>query len=182
MIFNYFERDKDVLEFATRSGELTVVRKDDLYEMNFPVNEQHEVPVTDEMESAFGIRPVKAILGTDLVCIFESEDQIRGMNPDQIKLAHLPGRGQNVTAPGTDVDCVSRSFFPELMVPEDPVCGSAHCQIADYWSGELGKNTIYAYQASKRGGYLRCKMLENGRISISGAATLVAISDIVVDF
>ena len=182
VIFNYFEQDKDVLEFATRSGELTVVRKDDLYEMNFPVNEQHEVPVTDEMESAFGIRPVKAILGTDLVCIFESEDQIRGMNPDQIKLAHLPGRGQNVTAPGTDVDCVSRSFFPELMVPEDPVCGSAHCQIADYWSGELGKNTIYAYQASKRGGYLRCKMLENGRISISGAATLVAISDIVVDF
>ena len=85
---------------------MTVVKKDNLYEMNFPMHDQHEVPVTDEMESAFGIRPVKAILGTDLVCIFESEDQIREMNPDQIKLAHLPGRGQNVTAPGTDADCL----------------------------------------------------------------------------
>lgn len=180
VIFNYFEKDKDVIEFDTRSGKLTVVRKDNLYEMNFPIHEQHEVPVTDDMESAFGIRPVKAILGTDLVCVFESEDQIRGMKPDQNKLVYLPGRGQNVTARGTDVDCVSRSFFPELMVPEDPVCGSAHCQIADYWSGELGKKTIHAYQASKRGGHLYCELLGNGRISISGEAVLVAISDVVV--
>ena len=179
VIFNYFEQDKDVLEFDTRSGTLTVVRRDDLSEMDFPVHEQREVPVTDEMESAFGIRPVKAILGTDLVCIFESEDQIRDMNPDQIKLTHLPGRGQSVTAPGTDADCVSRSFFPELMVPEDPVCGSVHCQIADYWSGQFGKDTIHAYQASKRGGHLYCKLLGNGRISISGAAALVAVSEVV---
>ena len=55
-------------------------------------------------------------------------------------------------------------------------------QIADFWSKELGKSEIYAYQASKRGGHLYCKLLENGRIIISGEATLVAISDIVVDF
>ena len=73
------------------------------------------------------------------------------MKPDQGRLALLPGRGQNVTAPGKDVDCVSRSFFPRLMVPEDPVCGSAHCQIAAYWSEVLGKKEIQAYQASKRG-------------------------------
>ena len=182
VIFNYFEQNKDVLEFDTRSGQLTVVRRNDLYEMNFPVHEQHEVPVTDEMERAFGVRPVKAILGTDLVCIFESEDQIRRMNPDQSRLAHLSGRGQNITAPGKDSDCVSRSFFPKLMVPEDPVCGSAHCQIADYWSKELGKTDIHAYQASKRGGHLYCRLQGNGRISISGAATLVAISDVVVEF
>ena len=181
VIFKYFEQDKDLIEFDTKSGKLTVVRRDDLYEMNFPVHDQHEVTVTDEMESAFGIRPVKAILGTDLVCIFESEDQIRRMNPDQIRLAHLPGRGQSTTAPGTDADCVSRSFFPELMVPEDPVCGSAHCQIADYWSKELGKTKIHAYQASKRGGHLYCELHGNGRISISGAATLVAVSEVVVE-
>ena len=65
---------------------------------------------------------------------------------------------------------------------EDPVCGSAHCQIADYWSKESGKTEIHAYQASKRGGHLYCELLEHGRIKISGEATLVAISDIVVDF
>ena len=78
------------------------------------------------------------------------------MKPDQSKLADFPGRGQDVTAKGKDSDCVSRSFFPKLLVAEDPVCGSAHCQIADYWSKELGKTGIHAYQASKRGGHLYC--------------------------
>ena len=182
VIFNYFEQNEDVIEFNTLSGKLTIVRKDRLYEMDFPTYEQQEISVTDEMESAFGERPVKAILGPDLVCIFESEEQIRNMQPDQRKLAGLPGRGQNVTAKGKDTDCVSRSFFPKLLVPEDPVCGSAHCQIADYWSKELGKSEIHAYQASKRGGHLYCELLEHGRIRISGEATLVAISDILVDF
>ena len=89
-------------------------------------------------------------------------------------------RMSNVAA-GKDTDCVSRSFCPKLAVAEDPVCGSAHCQIADYWSRELGKKTIYAYQASKRGGYLHCELSGNGRISISGEAVLVAISDIIAE-
>ncbi len=181
VLFNYFETDKDAIEFNTLSGKLTVMRKDSLYEMDFPTYEQNEIPVTDDMESAFGIRPLKAILGPDLVCIFESEEQIRNMHPDQNLLAKLPGRGQNITAKGKNVDCVSRSFFPKLMVPEDPVCGSAHCQIADYWSKELGKSAIHAYQASKRGGHLHCEMLGNGRISISGEAALVAVSEIAVE-
>ena len=96
-------------EFDTLSGKLIVTRKKNLYEMDFPTYEQEEISVTDDMERAFGVRPVKAILGPDLVCIFESEDQ-----------------------------------------------------------------------ASKRGGNLYCELLNNGRISISGEATLVAISDIVV--
>ena len=180
VLFNYFEQDKGKIEFNTLSGKLTVVRKDNLYEMDFPAYEQHEIPVTDDMESAFGVRPVKAILGPDLVCVFESEEQVRSMHPDQMKLAKLPARGQNVTAKGKDADCVSRSFFPKLLVPEDPVCGSAHCQIAEYWSKELGKPVIHAYQASKRGGHLYCEVPGNGRIRISGEATLVAVSEVVV--
>ena len=102
------------------------------------------------------------------------------MNPEQNLLTGIPGRIQNATAKGSDTDCVSRSFCPKLSIAEDPVCGSAHCQIADYWSKELGKKEIDAYQASKRGGYLHCELLNNGRIAISGEATLVAISDIKV--
>ena len=104
------------------------------------------------------------------------------MQPDQALLAQIEGRIQNATARGKETDCVSRSFCPKLGIAEDPVCGSAHCQIADYWSKELGRQEISAYQASKRGGHLYCKLLENGRIKISGEATLVAISDIVVDY
>jgi len=181
VILNYYEKDSDEVRFSTLSGELTVRKKDGRYEMNFPTYELKEIPVTDEMEKAFGIRPVKAVLGLDLICIFENENDIREMNPDQTLLTKIPGRIQNATAAGTETDCVSRSFGPKVAIPEDPVCGSAHCQIIDYWSCVLGKKEIEAYQASKRGGYLHGEMLGGGRIAISGDAALVAISDIVAE-
>ena len=180
VILNYYEPDSKEVKFDTLSGELTIHRNGNLYEMNFPTYELKEIPVTDAMERAFGARPVKAVLGLDLICIFDSEDTVRTMNPNQTLLAGIEGRIQNATSMGKETDCVSRSFCPKLSIPEDPVCGSAHCQIADYWSKELNKKEIYAYQASKRGGYLHCRMEENHRIMISGEATLVAISEIAV--
>jgi predicted PhzF superfamily epimerase YddE/YHI9 len=130
------------------------------------------------MEEAFGVRPVKAVLGLDLVCVFENEDIVRNMTPDQNLLMKIEGRIQNATARGRKMDCVSRSFCPKLAIPEDPVCGSAHCQIADYWSKELVKDDIIAYQASKRGGTLHCHLSHNGRIQISGEAVLFAVAEI----
>ncbi len=179
VILNYYEPESNEVQFSTLSGILTVKKKDFLYEMDFPTYELKEIPVTDEMEKAFGVRPIKALLGMDLICVFETEEQVRKMQPDQAGLMKIEGRLQNATAAGKDVDCVSRSFAPKVAVPEDPVCGSAHCQIADYWSEELGKTKIHAYQASKRGGHLYCEMKDSGRIAISGKAALVAISEIV---
>jgi PhzF family phenazine biosynthesis protein len=179
VILNYYEPSSNEVKFNTLSGELTVRRNGDLYEMNFPTYELHEIPVTDAMEKAFGVRPVKAVLGLDLVCVFESEETVGTMNPNQELLLGIEGRIQNATALGADTDCVSRSFCPKLSIAEDPVCGSAHCQIAAYWSEELSKKEIYAYQASKRGGYLHCILQDNGQITVSGEATLVAISEII---
>lgn len=181
VILNYFEPGADEVRFNTLSGELVVRKKGSRYEMNLPADDFEEIPVTDEMEAAFGIRPVRAFLGADLMCVFEKEEQVRSMRPDQALLAALPGRGQNVTARGRTVDCVSRSFFPKLAVPEDPVCGSAHCQIAVYWGRVLGQKTIEAYQASKRGGYLYCEILDGGRVAVSGEAAPVAVSEITAD-
>lgn len=181
IILNYYEPDSSNVCFNTLSGRLTVQRKGDFYEMDFPTMPLHEIPVTAEMEKAFGIRPVKAVLGLDLICVFDAEDRIREMDPDQNLLPELPGRIQNATAPGKDTDCVSRSFCPKLGVAEDPVCGSAHCQIADFWAAELGKPVIEAYQASKRGGYLHCELTGNGRIKLSGEAVLVAVSEIMAE-
>jgi predicted PhzF superfamily epimerase YddE/YHI9 len=146
--------------------------------MDFPTYELREIPVTDAMEKAFGARPVKAVLGLDLVCVFDDEQVVRTMTPDQTLLAGLEGRIQNATARGTDLDCVSRSFCPKLSIPEDPVCGSAHCQIADYWAGVLEKQEIVAYQASRRGGTLHCHLMGNGRIRLSGEAVLFSIAEI----
>lgn len=178
VILNFYDKDADQVVFHNMSGALTVVRRGDLYEMDFPTYELKEIPVTDAMERAFGVRPVKAVLGLDLVCVFENEQTVRALAPNQELLMTIEGRIQNATARGADVDCVSRSFCPKLAIPEDPVCGSAHCQIADYWSGALGKKDIVAYQASKRGGTLYCHLEGNGRVKISGQAALFAISEI----
>ena len=98
MILNYFEPDSRTVRFNTLSGVLRVNRTGNLYEMDFPTYELKEIPVTDDMEKAFGIRPVKAVLGLDLICIFDSEDQVREMNPDQDALMKIEGRIQNTTA------------------------------------------------------------------------------------
>lgn len=171
------------MTFHTLSGDLTVKRKGKLLEMDFPAGPMEEIPVTDAMEKAFGARPLKALLGMDLVCVFDRENLVRGMQPDQKLLSGLPGRIQNATAPGDEggSDCVSRSFCPKLSIPEDPVCGSAHCQIAPYWAGVLGKETIKAFQASARGGSLECSLSGRDRIAIRGQAVPVAVCDILAE-
>ncbi len=178
VILNYYDKTLSEVRFNTLSGELIVRKNGDMMELDFPTYELKEIPVTDEMEKAFGVRPVKAMLGLDLICVFKDEKQVRNMVPNHELLSSIEGRIQNATAKGEETDCVSRSFCPKLSIPEDPVCGSAHCQIADYWAKELGKEEIYAFQASARGGYLKCRLLENNRISISGHATLIAVSEL----
>ena len=180
VILNFHEPHSDAVAFDTLSGRLTVRQVGSRYEMDFPTFELREIPVTDAMEKAFGVRPVKAVLGLDLICVFESEEQVRNMNPDQARLMEIGGRIQNATARGMDADCVSRSFCPKLSVLEDPVCGSAHVQIADYWMAVLGRDSLDACQASRRGGWLHCERRPNGRMAISGEAVLVAVSELAV--
>ena len=108
----------------------------------------------------------------------EKEETVREMQPDQTLIEQLPGRLHNATARGKETDCVTRSFAPKCGIAEDPVCGSAHCQVADYWSKMLRKKDIVAYQASKRGGTLYCEQTGDGRIKISGKAVLFAVSEV----
>ena len=178
VILNYYDTDADTVEFNTVSGKLYVTKKDDLYEMDFPTYELKEIPVTDDMERAFGARPSRAILSMDLICVFDDEETVRKMEPDLSRIEQLPGRVHNATARGTETDCATRSFGPKCGIPEDPVCGSAHCQVADYWSKVTGKKEIVAYQASKRGGTLYCELKEDGRIRISGKSVLFAVSEL----
>ena len=177
VILNFVEPDADAVRYTSVSGPLSVRRRGALYELDFPTFDLREIPVTDAMERAFGARPEKAILGLDLNCVFDSEETVRALNPDYALLKTLPGRIWNATARGSEYDCVSRSFTPETAVPEDPVCGSAHCQIANYWAKTLGKTVIRAYQASPRGGELLCTVLGGGRIAIAGRAVLVGAGE-----
>lgn len=178
VILNFIEKEASRVIFYTSKEKLDVYYEKPFYHMIFPTYPLEEIPITDTMEQAFQKRPTQALLGLDLICIFDDEKCIEAMNPNQDFLMKLPGRLQNVTALSSTSDCISRSFGPKLGIVEDPVCGSAHCQIGAYWAKELGKEIILAHQASKREGDLVCTPLENECIQISGEAILFSIAQI----
>ena len=104
------------------------------------------------------IPPLKAFRGkTDFMFVYASESEIENMDPDFGLLAQVGGRGVIVTAPGNDVDFVSRFFAPQTGINEDPVTGSAHTALTPYWAKLLGKKTLTARQLSARGGELVCE-------------------------
>lgn len=181
VIFQHLQPQRREVRFQTMSGLLTVRRRADLYEMDFPAYELRETAVTPEMAEALGAAPAAAYLGRDLLCVFEDEITVRRLTPDLEKVSRLEGLLTHVTAPGhSGTDCVSRSFAPKLAVPEDPVCGSGHCHIIPYWAGRLGKTSLKAEQASRRGGFLYCR-LEGKRVTLGGRAVTFSVADLLTD-
>lgn len=179
-LFRFYEPELTEVHFDTLSGELIVVRNGELLEMDFPAYELKPVDVTDAMTDTIGAKPVAAYMGRDLLCIMESEAEVRNCNPDMAKVMQLDGLLLHVSAKGKDYDSVSRSFAPKCNVVEDPVCGSGHCHIVPYWADKLGKSELVAYQASHRGGVLYSRM--NGdRVVLAGKAALYAESEIHVE-
>lgn len=179
VITNFIEPDSTTITFETLSGTLTVTKKSDLFEMDFPAYDLKQISVTNEMVEAIGARPAEAYMGRDLLCIFDDEEDIKNMVPNMDKVKQLDGLLLNVTAPGKKYDCISRSFAPKMNVAEDPVCGSGHCHILPYWFKKLNTKKLIAYQASPRGGVLYGEM-EGNRIHLSGKAVLYSQADIFI--
>ena len=178
VLFNYYEKQAQTVSFQTQSGVLTVSRDGELLSMDFPAYALKEVPVTDLMEEVLGVRPVKAFMGRDLLCIFSDAKKVKECRPDLEKAKELDGLLLHITAQGEGpYDCTSRSFAPKLSVVEDPVCGSGHCHIIPYWADTLHRDQLTAYQASARGGELYCRM--NGdRVTLAGKAVLFSAAEL----
>ena len=168
--------------FHTRSGLLTAERRAGWIELDFPATPAEPVDAPPSLEPALGVAPtyVGRSPFDDLVEL-ASEDVVRGLDPDLALLKALGTRGVIVTsvAATAGFDFVSRFFAPGVGIPEDPVTGSAHCCLAPYWSGRLGKSEFVAYQASARGGVLRVR-LAGERVRIAGQAVTVLCGEIVV--
>ena len=179
ILFSYYEKGTELIVFHTMSGDLFISRKNSYIVMDFPAYSCNEVPITEQMAEAIGVKPLKAFIDRDLMLVYENEEIIRNLMPDYEKLSRLEGTGVAVTAQGNDYDCVSRFFAPKLRINEDPVTGSAHCMITPYWTKQLGKPVIKAYQASERGGELLCEV-RGDRVVISGKAALFAVSDLAI--
>lgn len=180
VLFRFVQQQATTLFFSTQSGNITVQKRADCYEMNFPAYTCHPVAVTAEMEQAIGVKPLEAYLDRDLLLVLENADAVRNLQPDFAKLSQLDGVCIAVMARDTEYDCISRVFAPKMGVPEDPVTGSTHCMIVPYWCEKLGKSSLTALQASRRSGVLYAKQCEN-RIQIAGKAVLFAVSEIFME-
>lgn len=173
VIFNFYEKDKREISFETQVGKLTVERKGDIYEMDFPAYSLNGVEVTDAMEAALSVRPLEAYIDRDLLLVLPDAESVRKLKPDQAKLKELDGMAIAVTADSDtdEYDCVSRVFVPEMGIPEDPVTGSTHCMITPYWCQRLGKDELVCCQASDRGGVLYTRLCGD-RVKVAGKAVL----------
>ncbi len=178
VLYEHLGYQKDRIEFQSRSGLLSVERKNANYLLNFPTDTITKIQNAPLLAEALGVLPVEIFQGkTDWLVILEEQAQIEHLKPDLRKIAEAGGRGTIVSAPGTAVDFVSRCFFPQSGVDEDPVTGSAHTTLAPYWAKRLGKNELSARQLSKRGGELHINLLGD-RTEIGGAAVTYLIGKI----
>lgn len=163
--------------FHTRSGALTVARQGDLLVMDFPaIPAQPCAPPTALIEG-LGCAPIEVRAADDYLVVLDDPEQVRHLAPDMAALSRLDRRGVCVTAPGHDVDFVSRFFAPKYGVPEDPVTGSAHCMLTPYWAARLGKARLQARQVSARGGDVLCE-LRGERVLLSGRAVTYMVAEV----
>jgi PhzF family phenazine biosynthesis protein len=173
------ETTEQRVSFNSRSGELTVARTDDLYVLDFPSRPPVKTADDPALFAALGARPDAFLRSGDCFCVYQTEEQVRALAPDMSALAKVDCRGVIATAPGKDCDFVSRFFAPRVGIPEDPVTGSAHTSLIPYWSGKLGKKTMFARQISRRGGELWCED-RDARVHIAGRAVKYMEGQIVV--
>lgn len=169
-LFDDEHPDAKELQFYTRSGWLSVIRSTHgQYTMDFPSEIPAPVALNPDIAAALGVPVTETLQATDLIYMVDDAQTVIDLSPDLAVLAALPVRGTIVTAPGTgtEYDFVSRWFGAEAGVSEDPVTGSAHCQLAPLWAERLGKFELLARQASFRGGAVRINF-EGERTQLTG--------------
>ena len=173
VIFNIQKYEGEEVRLESRSGELVVECKENWLTLNFPVDLYHvAVPPPALVESLNAATMLEVYKGkTDYMVVLDTEQEVRDLEYDIIVLSTIPARGIIITAPGDDVDFVSRFFAPQSGIDEDPVTGSAHTTLIPYWAEKLSKTTLTAKQLSKRGGYLKCELVGD-RVHIGGQARL----------
>ena len=170
VVMNELEPGRREVDFRSKSGPLRVATRGERLALDFP--SRAPLPADDakaRLAGALGRAPSLLFASRDYLAVFDTEDEVRALEPDMAKTAALDRLGVCATAAGKDCDFVSRFFAPKAGIPEDPVTGSAHCTLVPYWSKRLGKTRLFARQLSTRGGELWCE--DRGeRVEIAGHA------------
>jgi PhzF family phenazine biosynthesis protein len=161
------------ISFITeKAGLLKVGVENGWYTLDFPSRMPEPCEMPAGLLEALGIKEaVNVLKSRDFFVVLNDEAAVASLRPDFSALARMDCFGVVVTAPGDTVDAVSRCFFPNAGVDEDPVTGSAHCNIIPYWSKVLGKDELVCRQISERGGTLVC-LNKGDRVLMSGKCVL----------
>jgi PhzF family phenazine biosynthesis protein len=170
VVMERLEPERRQVIFDSTSGPLAVSRTETGYVMNFPARRSEPVSTPPGLAEALGVVPVEVVVdASNYLALLESAKVVRELAPDSSAIARLDRGGVIVTAPGDGpYDFVSRYFAPTKGVSEDPVTGSAHCALAPYWAQRRNKTAFRAYQASRRGGEILCRLTGN-RVELEGA-------------
>jgi predicted PhzF superfamily epimerase YddE/YHI9 len=167
--------------FRTRSGVLIATVVDGRITLDFPARAHHAIAAPGGLLAVLGAAPVAVLQSADLIAVLGSAAAVRDLRPASEAILALPGGALIVTAQGgEDADITSRYFAPGYGIAEDPVTGALHTQVVPYWAERLGKSTLRCYQASARGGWMRC---ENAppRVRMAGTAVLYAQGELQVE-
>lgn len=161
------------INFSTqKAGVLRASAKDGLYTLDFPSRMPQPCEVPDKLLASLQVSNVVEVLKSrDYFVVLPNEEAVRNVEPDYGLMKELDTIGVIVTAKGHEADVVSRCFYPGAGIPEDPVTGSAHCNIVPYWSEKLGRTKLFCQQLSPRHGNLQCE-LAGGRVLMSGKCVL----------
>ena len=170
VVMERLQPDRDAVTFHTASGALDVVRSAGGYRMDFPA--RHAVPVDTPagLVQALGVEPVEVHADPfNYVVLLDSAQRVRALQPDTAAFIALDRSGVVVTAAGdAPYDFTSRYFAPAKGIAEDPVTGGAHCGLAPFWAARLGKREFRAWQASRRGGEIVCRVVGD-RVELEGS-------------
>jgi len=166
------------ITFRTRVGALKVAQQEGGYRLDIPAlppETLSELP--RELDGVFKQAPAKIFRNFENIFVdFGSERDVRDFVPDLMRIAQLGPVGLVVTGKGdgrSGAAFVSRYFAPGAGIPEDPVTGSTHATLVPYWSELLGTKAHRAFQASKRGGWLDCKLIGDRVILCGNAVTFM---------
>lgn len=182
ILFTELAYGGDTIHFDTiKAGALIVKRDGDKYTMDFPSRPPIPIETPNGLiEALGGAEPTAILRSRDYFVVYDTEEEITELSPDMFALSKMDTVGIIVTAPGKKSDFVSRFFAPGAGIPEDPVTGSAHCNLIPYWAKIFGKDKLHAYQLSARKGELWCE-LKGDRVLMSGKAVTYLRGEIVVN-
>jgi PhzF family phenazine biosynthesis protein len=182
VIKNFIEPHVTEISFSTqKAGELKALAKDGLYTLDFPVRMPLPCDIPAQLFPSLGItQAVEVLKSRDYFVVLPDENTVLEIQPDLSVMKELDSIGVIITAKGKSGDVVSRCFYPGLGIPEDPVTGSAHCNIVPYWCGKLNTTKLLCRQLSHRGGELQCR-LQGERVLMSGKCFLFLKGEIHVD-